>query len=74
MITIIIFLFIGIVSCASTPVAGECKETTSERCLGGKTCAFDEGRQCMVCHCEEPADAKDAKEIRRLQGDEPPGP
>jgi len=69
---LLMIIFVWGTACATTPIAGECKETTSERCLTGKVCALDKGRNCLVCHCEEPVDYKNSKDLKRIQGDEPP--
>lgn len=46
-----IFFVLFCLGCASR-IAGECPETTSEKCLTGKVCSHDAKRGCEVCHCD----------------------
>ena len=45
----VVFLASG---CKTTPVAGECPETSNLRCLTKKVCHEDRKRGCLRCACD----------------------
>ena len=47
-----IVLWLLATACRTMPVAGECPESTSLRCLSRKVCEEDHTRGCLVCTCE----------------------
>jgi hypothetical protein len=54
-----IFVSIGLAlgAACSVPLAQQpvCPEYREMRCLTGLKCQFDQGRQCDVCRCDDPA-------------------
>ena len=40
-----------LISCASH-IAGECPETSGQRCITQKVCTHDAGKGCDMCYCD----------------------
>jgi hypothetical protein len=53
-IVLLLVLLAFAVACRSMPVAGECPESVSMKCLAGKKCSEDTKRGCIVCRCDAP--------------------
>lgn len=67
----VIFLAL-LAGCKTVPVAGECPETASLRCLSRKICQTDSRRGCQKCICEGAWNSDPRKAADQAEGAETP--
>jgi hypothetical protein len=70
MIKLLLFLSacLALSSCRTVPVAGECPESASLRCLSRKVCTEDAKRGCLVCTCESVWETDPSRQEDRQRG------
>jgi hypothetical protein len=69
-IILLLVLLVFVIGCRSVPVAGECPDSVTMKCLAGKKCYEDKKRGCIMCRCDAPlipteTEARDAQERGR---------
>jgi hypothetical protein len=64
----ILLLVAFAVACRTIPVAGECPESRSLRCLSRKVCTEDRQRGCQVCRCEDVWESDPARQDEKMRG------
>lgn len=55
LIAALFLLALLLTSCKGAGFAGECASTSSLQCLTERKCAYDTGKNCMVCQCSDGA-------------------
>ena len=55
LIAVLLLLLALLPACKGAGVAGECASTSSLTCLTERKCAYDSGKNCMVCQCSDGA-------------------
>jgi hypothetical protein len=53
-VILLLVLLMFVVGCRSIPVAGECPDSVTMKCMTGKQCAEDKKRGCIMCRCDAP--------------------
>ena len=64
----LIVLWLLATACRTMPVAGECPESASLRCMTRKICQEDAKRGCVVCTCESAWESDPARQEDRQRG------